>query len=92
MVLNICFMTENGKKSVAQLQDDFDYKNFMEMIDKTLGVNTIEHFTLVAKGKDLCVHNETQFNDRKNLIVNGVNIFVGRRMIGGNALGACGGP
>jgi hypothetical protein len=83
MVLNINFVTDAGKQAVGHLKDDFTYQDFINMINEQFGANTHQHYTLVAKAKDLCAEDEVKFNQRRKLIVNNVNIFVGRRMIGG---------
>jgi hypothetical protein len=86
MVLNIHFVTDTGKKAIGQLKDNFTYQDFIDMINEQFGANTHQHYTLVAKGKDLCAENEAKFNERKKFITNSVNIFVGRRMHGGQSI------
>lgn len=86
MMINVHFTTEAGKKVIGQLKDDFTYSDFISMVNEKLGANTHQHYTLVAKGKDLCADDETKFNERKKFITNSVNIFVGRRMLGGETM------
>ncbi len=84
MVVNVHFLlNEDGKKSIAQLPDNFSHKDFVKIISDLFGSNPAEHYTFVAKGKDLCLKDEKQFNERKKNITNGVNIMIARRMRGG---------
>ena len=86
MVINVHFVMDSGKKVIGQLNDNFTHQDFIAMINDKIGPNTHEHYTLAAKGKDLCAGDEERFNARKQLITNSVNIFVGRRMHGGLTL------
>ena len=85
MVINVHFLAEDGKKKIGQLKDDFGYKDFIDMVDNLYGPNSHKVFMLVAKGKELCADDEDKFKERKKLITNSVNIFVGRRMHGGSS-------
>jgi hypothetical protein len=83
MVINVHFLGEDGNKKIGQLKDNFSYKDFIDMFNSFYGPNSHTVYTLVAKNKELCADNENKFNERKKLITNSVNIFVGRRMHGG---------
>jgi hypothetical protein len=84
MVINIHFLAaEDGNKKIGQLKDDFSYQDFIDMINGLYGANSHTVHTFVAKGKQLCADDEEKFKERRKLITNSVNIFVGRRMHGG---------
>ena len=83
MIINVHFLAEDGKKTTGQLRDDFSYKDFIDMVNNLFGPNSHTMHTFVAKGKQLCADDEEKFKERRKLITNSVNIFVGRRMHGG---------
>ncbi|CAF3894354.1 unnamed protein product [Rotaria magnacalcarata] len=84
MVINVHFLAEDGKKKIGHLKDDFSYKDFIDMFNGLYGPNSHTMYMLVAKSKELCADDEDKFKERKKLITNSVNIFVGRRMHGGH--------
>ena len=83
MVINVHFVADDGKKMIGHLRDNFTYQDFIDMINSLYGPNSHTVYTLVAKGKELCADDPIKFEERKKLITNSVNIFVGRRMHGG---------
>lgn len=85
MVINVHFIGgEDGKKNIGQLKDNFSYEDFIGLFNKLYGPNSHKVYILTAKGKELCADDENKFQERKVLITNSVNIFVGRRMHGGH--------
>ncbi|CAF3378324.1 unnamed protein product [Rotaria socialis] len=86
-MINIHFIAnEDGKKSIKQLPDNFTCQDFIKIIIDLFGSHATEHYTFVAKGKALNLADEVQFGVWKKNLTNGVNIFVGRRMHGGEII------
>ncbi|CAF1142318.1 unnamed protein product [Didymodactylos carnosus] len=83
MVLNVSFTNVVGKTIQTQLKDDFTLTDFKALIADKIQPDAIEHYRFIANNKDLCLDNETEFDKRKQLIKNGVTIFLLRRMQGG---------
>ena len=84
MKINVHFLAEDGKKSTQQLEQNFTYRNFVDMVNQLFGPNSHVLYTFVAQGKNLGVDNEEKFKEKRQLITNSVNIIVGRRMHGGD--------
>ena len=79
MTINIHFLADDGKKTTGQVSDTFTHQDFVHMVNSRLGSNS---HTFVVKGKQLCADDEVKFQERKKLITNSINVFVGRRMHG----------
>ncbi|CAF4965894.1 unnamed protein product, partial [Rotaria sp. Silwood1] len=72
-----------ANRSTRQVEADFTYRDFINLVNDEYGSNAHQQYTFAIKGKGLNLEDEFSFNQKKKLIVNGANIFVGRRMIGG---------
>jgi len=83
MVINVAFTNIVGKTIQTQLPDNFTFDDFKQVVIDKIDPAAVEHYRFIANNKDLCLDNKDEFVKRKNLIKNGVTIFLLRRMNGG---------